>query len=198
MEGETMTTHQMRIRALLWHVTVLLILFLGTTSWAIAQTARTVTYYYTDPQGTVLATADAAGNTLSTGDYHAYGSAIPSATESVPSFTGHVVDPESSFLYAQQRYYDPEIGRFLSVDPIAVSPERGVNRYWYASNNPFRYTDPDGRESVGELLDANATAAANRGSNAATYGWAFLAVTWNASGAEGTSRLASEGWSNAT
>src|SRR3546814_8748257 len=35
----------------------------------------------------------------------------------------------------QQRYYDPEIGRFLSVDPVTVDGSTGANfnRYWYRS-----------------------------------------------------------------
>jgi RHS repeat-associated protein len=46
-----------------------------------------------------------------------------------------------------QRYYDPGIGRFLSVDPVTANDNTGgnFNRYWYANNNPFRFTDPDGR-----------------------------------------------------
>lgn len=50
----------------------------------------------------------------------------------------------------QQRYYDPAIGRFLSVDPVATNPSTGssFNRYWYANNNPYRFTDPDGRQSA--------------------------------------------------
>ncbi len=47
----------------------------------------------------------------------------------------------------QQRYYDPVIGRFLSSDPVPTSPSNGTNfnRYWYAADNPYRFTDPDGR-----------------------------------------------------
>ena len=47
----------------------------------------------------------------------------------------------------QQRYYDPAIGRFLSVDPVAAYSKKGIlfNRYWYANNNPYKFTDPDGR-----------------------------------------------------
>ena len=47
----------------------------------------------------------------------------------------------------QQRYYDPAIGRFLSVDPVGAGPGSGANfnRYWYADNNPFKFVDPDGR-----------------------------------------------------
>ena len=46
-----------------------------------------------------------------------------------------------------QRYYDPTIGRFLSVDPVTAysNPIGAFNRYWYANNNPYRFTDPDGR-----------------------------------------------------
>lgn len=29
----------------------------------------------------------------------------------------------------------------------AYSPGGAFNRYWYANNNPFRFTDPDGRQS---------------------------------------------------
>ena len=47
----------------------------------------------------------------------------------------------------QQRYYDPVVGRFLSRDPMGVDAGTGgnFNRYWYANNNPYRFTDPDGR-----------------------------------------------------
>jgi hypothetical protein len=52
----------------------------------------------------------------------------------------------------QARYYDPIIGRFYSNDPVdAVSHLsneegiRGFNRYSYSVNNPYKYTDPDGR-----------------------------------------------------
>jgi RHS repeat-associated protein len=50
-----------------------------------------------------------------------------------------------------QRYYDPLIGRFLSVDPMASDMNNGwnFNRYNYAANNPYKFTDPDGRQSFG-------------------------------------------------
>ncbi|MFN4161186.1 MAG: RHS repeat-associated core domain-containing protein [Stenotrophomonas sp.] len=46
-----------------------------------------------------------------------------------------------------QRYYDPQIGRFLSVDPVTAldGGQQHFNRYAYAYNNPYRFTDPDGR-----------------------------------------------------
>ncbi|WP_252731643.1 RHS repeat-associated core domain-containing protein [Psychrosphaera sp. F3M07] len=47
----------------------------------------------------------------------------------------------------QARYYDPVIGRFYSNDPVgytAANPVMSFNRYMYANNNPYKYTDPDG------------------------------------------------------
>jgi len=66
-------------------------------------------------------------------------------------YTGHTDDYESGLTYAQQRYYDPSIGRFLSVDPIGINVlnTRTINRYSYAANNPYRYTDPTG-EAYGD------------------------------------------------
>lgn len=55
----------------------------------------------------------------------------------------------------QQRYYDPGIGRFLSVDPVTADAAGGTNfnRYWYANNNPYAFTDPDGRQSRREAKE---------------------------------------------
>lgn len=46
----------------------------------------------------------------------------------------------------QQRYYDPVIGRFYSNDPEGFSTDNPMmfNRYAYANNNPYKFTDPDG------------------------------------------------------
>jgi uncharacterized protein RhaS with RHS repeats len=51
----------------------------------------------------------------------------------------------------QQRYYDPVISRFYSNDPVDFMGHMkdgnltsGFNRYAYANNNPYKYTDPDG------------------------------------------------------
>ena len=82
--------------------------------------AGTKHYYYTDAQGTVLAKADAQGNIVASYDYTPYGVQVLGTSPSGPTgYTGHVNDAESGFVYMQQRYYDPVVGRFLSVDPKA-------------------------------------------------------------------------------
>lgn len=111
--------------------------------------AGTHHYYYTDPQGNVLAKADAQGNIVATYDYAPYGSSVASMGMSPngPGYTGHVNDPDTGFIYMQARYYDPVTGRFLSIDPVAPSAGNAFNfnRYTYVNNNPINHTDPDGR-----------------------------------------------------
>jgi len=112
--------------------------------------AGTVHYYYTDPQGTPLVKTDASGNVIARYDYAPYGATVASlgAAPNGPGYTGHVNDPESGLVYMQARYYDPALGRFLSIDPVAPSAGNGFsfNRYAYAANNPIEHTDPDGRQ----------------------------------------------------
>lgn len=133
-------------------IAVVLAAFLTLAS---ARAADVVTYYYTSPQGTVLAKADSAGNLISTADYRPYGSQALGTPEQGPGYTGHVNDVDSGLVYMQARYYDPEIGRFLSTDPASTTPGSVVafNRYVYASNNPVLNIDPDGRQSVPGSID---------------------------------------------
>ena len=110
--------------------------------------AGTVTYVYSDPQGTPLAEADANGNITATFDYRPYGVQALGAAPNGPGYTGHVNDPDTGLVYMQARYYDPVVGRFLSVDP--VGPSAGdpfsFNRFAYADSNPIMVTDPTGRQ----------------------------------------------------
>jgi len=63
-------------------------------------------------------------------------------------FTGKERDAESGNDYFGARYYGSGTGRFLSPDPVVISPELGNpqswNKYSYAFNNPIGAVDPDG------------------------------------------------------
>ena len=112
--------------------------------------AGTVTYVYTDPQGTPLAEADAQGNITARFDYAPYGSVAMGVAPDGPGYTGHVNDPDTGLVYMQARYYDPVTARFLSVDPKTPIAENtfNFNRYSYANNNPTNNIDPAGQNSV--------------------------------------------------
>ncbi|MCY1439775.1 RHS repeat-associated core domain protein [compost metagenome] len=77
------------------------------------------------------------------------------------------------------RYYDPVIGRFLSVDPVKGSPvaPETVNRYAYANLKPYKYTDPTGR--FGEFTAAGCAVSAAAGcAPGAAIGFVADAVLW--------------------
>ncbi len=79
----------------------------------------------------------------------------------------------------QQRYYDPVIGRFYSNDPVGFTADNPMmfNRYAYANNNPYRFTDPDGRTSIAlEATKQIATAGAAASPLAVAAGVATAAL----------------------
>ncbi|HEY9133769.1 MAG TPA: RHS repeat-associated core domain-containing protein [Dyella sp.] len=137
--------------SLLWQLLAIPLLWLtlqvGLASPAHAQ--EKITYYYTDFQGTVLAETDDQGNIAKEYDYRPYGEQVLGEPANGPGYTGHVNDADTDLLYMQARYYDPLVGRFLSVDPKAPEPGNlfGFNRYAYANNSPLNFVDPDGREA---------------------------------------------------
>src|SRR5690606_6944407 len=81
--------------------------------------AQKIEYFHTDIFGNVVAISDEDGNVIERRSYEPYG--IPQTPiQDGPGFTGHVHDEASELVYMQQRYYDPQIGQFLSPDPMAV------------------------------------------------------------------------------
>jgi RHS repeat-associated protein len=57
-------------------------------------------------------------------------------------WAGREYDPETELYYMRARYYDPQLGRFLSEDPIGI--EGGLNLYAYAGDEPVNRADPFG------------------------------------------------------
>jgi RHS repeat-associated protein len=114
------------------------------SGWAAAQT---VEYIHTDALGSIVAVTDASGNVIERREYEPYGAQLTPVVQDGPGYTGHVQDAATGLTYMQQRYYDPQIGLFLSVDPVTAysNPVGQFHRYRYANNNPYKFTDPDGR-----------------------------------------------------
>lgn len=114
----------------------------------IGETVYGTIYRHTDALGSPIAATDELSNTLQTTEHEPYGKMLNRTNDNRPGYTGHMMDKATGLVYMQQRYYDPLIPRFLSVDPITAysNPVGAFNRYWYGNNNPYRYTDPDGRQ----------------------------------------------------
>lgn len=121
-----------------------------------AQNRDEVVFFFNDALGSAVAAVSENGDLCWSEHYTPYGDkTINHDVVNLPGcgivgeergFTGHTEDFNSDLVYMQQRYYDPTIGRFLSIDPRAANPEdpKTYNRYAYANNNPYKYTDPDG------------------------------------------------------
>lgn len=62
---------------------------------------------------------------------------------------GYYYDTETKLYFLKTRYYDPEVGRFISPDSIEyLDPEtiNGLNLYAYCNNNPVSNVDPNGNK----------------------------------------------------
>jgi len=102
------------------------------------KTQNTTGYYHTDGLGFIVRITDINGNVVNSYDYDDHGNII-SQTENITNdytYTGKERDKDSGLYYYGARYYDPEIGRWLTKDII---PE--INRYLYVLNNPIYFVD---------------------------------------------------------
>jgi RHS repeat-associated protein len=116
------------------------------------QTAQ-VRYFHTDQVGTPRELSDSDGRISWRASYRAWGNtlqveyaepAAAAANEPVHQplrFQGQYFDAETGLHYNRFRYYDPDIGRFVSQDPIGLAG--GLNSYLYAPN-PIGWSDPLG------------------------------------------------------
>jgi RHS repeat-associated protein len=60
-------------------------------------------------------------------------------------FTGREWDSETGLYFYRARYYDPQMGRFISKDPIGFAGG-DVVLYGYVQNDPVNFIDPWGHE----------------------------------------------------
>jgi len=104
----------------------------------------TTTYYQTDGTKSVTSLTNATSTIAGTYAYDAFGN-LSSATGSLTNpfrYTGREFDSETGLYYYRARYYDSEIGRFASEDPIRF--KAGTDFYPYVMNRPVTFSDPMG------------------------------------------------------
>ncbi|WP_283189716.1 RHS repeat-associated core domain-containing protein [Pseudomonas sp. PMCC200344] len=104
-------------------------------------------YYQLDHLGTPQELTDFGGEIVWSAKYNAYGKVTRLAfgggeqLEQPLRFQGQYFDAESGLHYNRHRYYDPEVGRYLTPDPIKLAG--GLNQYQYTPN-PTGWVDPLG------------------------------------------------------
>jgi RHS repeat-associated protein len=109
----------------------------------------TVTYLHSDLLSSPIQSTSALGVHLTVEQYAPYGSKLNGVSGKL-GYTGHVNDSDTGLTYMQARFYDAQVGRFLSPDPASFNARRPFtfNRYAYVNNNPYKYTDPNGEFAV--------------------------------------------------
>ncbi|WP_032607077.1 RHS repeat domain-containing protein [Pseudomonas avellanae] len=114
-----------------------------------AALANNVTYFHNDISGSPMVATDATGNLLWKESYKPYGEKL-NQTNPVSSnkigFHGKTFDDNTGLSYMGERYYDPLLGRFMGTDPVDFQEGNlhSFNRYAYANNNPYKFSDPSG------------------------------------------------------
>ena len=129
---------------------------------------------HTDHLGSTQRITDEEGNVVWRADYSPFGRLRNGPPDfECPLFTGRMWDAESGLYYFGARYYDPELGRFITPDPWTGGPDdvrlvggtrsqpvlpqawlsqpRLANRYLYCLNNPVTYRDPEGFGVLGTI-----------------------------------------------
>lgn len=107
------------------------------------------TYYFaTDVQGSVLAVFDSTGQVVGQYAYAPFGE-VQAASETVPNrirYAGREFETETGLYYNDARWYDPQLHRFISEDPIGI--DGGINLYAYTGNDPVNFVDPGGTDMM--------------------------------------------------
>lgn len=102
-------------------------------------------YYVVDACGRPLRTVAGDGVVTSTLEWTAWGNVRlreGSVTSTNLRWPGQYADPETGLHYNVHRYYAPDLGRYISPDPIELLG--GLDAYGYAKNDPTGYVDPTG------------------------------------------------------
>jgi RHS repeat-associated protein len=111
------------------------------------------TYFLADHLGSTVALTDATGAVTEQNSYDSFGNQTTAGFSSRYQYTGREYDPLSGFYYYRARWYDANVGRFVSEDPIGFVGG-DVNIYAYVKNNPAAFRDPSGLSRCNPLLGA--------------------------------------------
>jgi len=105
--------------------------------------STSTTGFLTDALGSTVALTDRSGAVTAHYTYEPYGATTKTGSEDTSfQYTGRENDSSTNLYYYRARYYLPQLGRFISQDPIGFLG--GINSYAYVGSNPLWYTDPLG------------------------------------------------------
>ncbi len=106
-------------------------------------------YYQADHLGSIRSLTASSGTVANAYGYDSYGRLLSISELFVQpyAYTGRELDAESGLYYYRARYYDAQVGRFLSEDPLGFEGD-DKNLYRYVLNNPVNFVDPLGLQAL--------------------------------------------------
>jgi RHS repeat-associated protein len=126
-------------------------------------------YHLNDGLGSVRQLADAAGQVVQSYSFSPFGVPLGESGGEPYGYAGEQWDASAGLVFLRARYYQLEVGRFISKDPFPGfwSQPRTLNRFVYVGNNPVNRIDPSGLLDPISLLAYNRAKAIidNAGSN---------------------------------
>ena len=108
-----------------------------------------VYYFAKNLQGDVIALTNSDGRVIAQYSYDAWGKCTVKPMQSIHTeaananvfrYRSYIYDTDLGMYYLHNRYYDPEVGRFISEDPA----RDGMNWYAYCNGDSVNYVDPTG------------------------------------------------------
>ncbi|MBR7167822.1 MAG: RHS repeat-associated core domain-containing protein [Bacteroidales bacterium] len=113
-------------------------------------------FYRKNAQNDIIAILDSMGRVVVEYTYNAWGECITTVVDSTCGavanlnpfrYRSYYFDTETNLYFLKTRYYDPVVGRFITIDDTSyLAPDtiNGLNLYAYCGNNPVMYYDPTG------------------------------------------------------
>lgn len=109
-------------------------------------------YFLTDHLGSTNGLVDSSGNLTASNSYDSFGNATNVAFPTRYQFTNREFDSFTSLYYYRARFYDANLGRFISEDPIGFAGG-DINLYGYVKNKPLKYRDPRGLDDADRIFE---------------------------------------------
>lgn len=113
-------------------------------------TGATTEYLHADGLGSITTHTTTGGAIALTNTYDAWGG-VSTGTPLPYGFTAREWDANAEMYYYRARYYDSDVGRFVSADPIGF--RGGLNQYAYVLDSPATKVDPAGLTPQEDPLD---------------------------------------------
>ncbi len=104
-------------------------------------------FYHSDHLGSPVLVTDESGAVQWSSDYDVFGEAVNEEGDGDLGYNQKEKD-DTGLLYYGARYYNAELGRFITADTVKGSAGslQSQNLYVYVQNNPMKYIDPTGNQ----------------------------------------------------